>query len=214
ADAGRPGTRRALRRRALRGRRHRASPGRLGHRGRPVHLPRRVGGVGGWRPPRGRPGVSDLAVVPRDRPAPRPAPRGDGLPPGRDAVPRPRPSGSDMVTPYEVAAAVTDPELPAVTIADLGVLREVRTLPDGVVEVDLTPTYSGCPALETIRSDVEIALRRAGFADVRVRTVLAPAWTTDMITEAGRRKLAEAGIGPPGRRGAGPVFVELGVTCP
>lgn len=119
-----------------------------------------------------------------------------------------------MVTPYEVAAAVTDPELPTVTIADLGVLREVRTLPDGVVEVDLTPTYSGCPALETIRSDVEIALRRAGFADVRVRTVLAPAWTTDMITEAGRRKLAEAGIGPPGRRGAGPVFVELGVTCP
>lgn len=119
-----------------------------------------------------------------------------------------------MVTAYEAAAAVTDPELPAVTIADLGVLRDVRTLPTGAVEVDITPTYSGCPALETIRSEVETALRRAGFADVHVRTVLAPAWTTDMITEAGRRKLFEAGIAPPGPRPSRPVAVELGITCP
>jgi ring-1,2-phenylacetyl-CoA epoxidase subunit PaaD len=115
--------------------------------------------------------------------------------------------------------AVTDPEIPVITIEDLGVLRDVTVGDDGRVEVTITPTYSGCPAMDTIRSDVERVLAGQGFAGARVRTVLAPAWTTDWMTEEGRRRLAEAGIAPP-RRTAGtpplgrePVPVEL-VLCP
>lgn len=116
-----------------------------------------------------------------------------------------------MVTAYEIAASVVDPELPTLTIADLGVLRDVRTSDDGAVEVDITPTYLGCPALETIRSDLETALHCAGFADVHVSTVLSPPWTTDWISEAGLRKLRESGIAPPS---GDAVFLELSVKCP
>lgn len=111
-----------------------------------------------------------------------------------------------------VAETVTDPELPLVTLADLGVLRDVR-IEDGVVVVEITPTYTGCPALGVMRADVVHALHRAGFGDVEVRTVLSPAWSTDWISAAGRRKLAEGGIAPPGRapvRAAGPVPLQLG----
>jgi len=114
--------------------------------------------------------------------------------------------------PRSVAAAVTDPELPLLTLADLGVLRDVRTEDDGTVVVEITPTYTGCPAMGVMRADLVHALHRAGFPDVDVRTVLSPAWTTDWITEAGRRKLAEAGIAPPGPapvRGPGPVPLSL-----
>jgi ring-1,2-phenylacetyl-CoA epoxidase subunit PaaD len=83
------------------------------------------------------------------------------------------------------------------TIGDLGIVRDVTIDADGQVEVTLTPTYSGCPATEVIRGDVLAALSAAGFDEVRVHTVLAPAWTTDWITEAGRRKLADHGIVPP-----------------
>jgi ring-1,2-phenylacetyl-CoA epoxidase subunit PaaD len=114
-----------------------------------------------------------------------------------------------------IAAAVPDPELPFLTIGDLGVVREV-TVDDTGVEVALTPTYSGCPATEVIRADVEAALRAGGFRDVRVRTVLTPAWTTDWISDDGRRKLAANGIVPPSPRepGARVVDLELGVPCP
>ncbi|MBO0803317.1 MAG: phenylacetate-CoA oxygenase subunit PaaJ [Nocardiopsaceae bacterium] len=102
-----------------------------------------------------------------------------------------------------VAAAVTDPELPMLTLADLGVLRDVTVLPGvnadgGTVTVSITPTYSGCPALGAMREDLLRALHRAGFEAVEVRTVLSPPWTTDWITAEGRRKLAAAGIAPPG----------------
>jgi ring-1,2-phenylacetyl-CoA epoxidase subunit PaaD len=113
-----------------------------------------------------------------------------------------------------IAGAVPDPEVPVLTIEDLGVLRDVTIGDDGAVEVTITPTYSGCPAMDTIRSDVDHALREAGFGDVRVRTVLAPAWTTDWITDAGRRALAEYGIAPPGPRPNGPVRLTLNVRCP
>jgi ring-1,2-phenylacetyl-CoA epoxidase subunit PaaD len=100
-----------------------------------------------------------------------------------------------------IAGRVTDPELPLLTLADLGILRDVREAA-GRVEVAITPTYSGCPALATIRDDLVRALREAGYRDVRVRTVLSPAWTTDWITPAGRNKLVAAGISPPGPRQA------------
>jgi len=113
-----------------------------------------------------------------------------------------------------VAETVTDPELPMLTLADLGVLRDVR-VEEGTVVVDITPTYTGCPAMGVMRADLVHALHRAGFADVDVRTVLSPAWTTDWISAAGRRKLAAGGIAPPGSapvRTAGPVPLQLGPT--
>ena len=96
----------------------------------------------------------------------------------------------------EVAAAVKDPELPMLTIADLGILRGVREDGDHVT-VEITPTYSGCPAMGAIRADVTRHLNAAGYRDVEVRTVLHPAWTTDWITADGRRTLHEHGIAPP-----------------
>jgi ring-1,2-phenylacetyl-CoA epoxidase subunit PaaD len=99
------------------------------------------------------------------------------------------------------AAAVPDPEIPALTIEDLGMLHDV-VLAGDTVEVAITPSYLGCPATLPIARDVVAALARAGFPGARVRTVLAPAWSSDRITEAGRRKLAECGIAPP-ERGAG-----------
>jgi ring-1,2-phenylacetyl-CoA epoxidase subunit PaaD len=81
-----------------------------------------------------------------------------------------------------LVAAVPDPELPMVSIEDLGILRDVRLHEDGRVEVDITPTYSGCPAMDAIRADIETALRAAGHDDVAVRLVLAPAWTTDWLS--------------------------------
>ena len=120
-----------------------------------------------------------------------------------------------------VAATVTDPELPMLTLADLGILRAVEQTPDAVV-VTITPTYSGCPAMDEIRADLRRALHAAGHLRVEIRTELAPAWTTDRITAAGRAKLTAAGIAAPGpapRRGPGPVPLVLGpdrreVACP
>jgi ring-1,2-phenylacetyl-CoA epoxidase subunit PaaD len=112
-----------------------------------------------------------------------------------------------------IATTVTDPELPMLTLADLGVLRDVRTEGDGTVVVEITPTYSGCPAMGVMRADLVHALHRAGFPSVDVRTVLSPAWSTDWIGEEGRRKLAAGGIAPPGRapvRSPGPVPLQLG----
>lgn len=105
---------------------------------------------------------------------------------------------------------VLDPELPVVTISELGILRDVRER-DGVVEVTITPTYAGCPAMEAIRADIEAAARPD---EVVVRTVLSPAWSTDDITESGRRHLAEHGVAPPSPVRGGPVGLELGVRCP
>ncbi len=111
-------------------------------------------------------------------------------------------------------ATVPDPELPFVTIEDLGILRDVR-VEEGVAHVSITPTYAGCPATEAIRADVEAAVRGAlPRVSVVVHTVLSPPWTTDDLTDAGRRKLADAGIAPPARVGVGSVSVALTVRCP
>jgi ring-1,2-phenylacetyl-CoA epoxidase subunit PaaD len=115
---------------------------------------------------------------------------------------------------WDAAASVVDPEIPVLTIADLGVLRDVAIAGDRV-EVAITPTYSGCPAMNMIALEIELALERAGFRQPKVRTVLSPAWTTDWMSEAGRQKLRDYGIAPPqaasSRRA---LFGEQAVTCP
>ena len=116
---------------------------------------------------------------------------------------------------WEIAATVPDPEIPVLSIADLGILRETAVEEDGTAVVVITPTYSGCPAMDTITDDVRAALRQAGWPRVRVDLVLHPAWTTDWMTEEGKEKLREYGIAPPtGRAAAGPVRLGLSVKCP
>jgi ring-1,2-phenylacetyl-CoA epoxidase subunit PaaD len=119
-----------------------------------------------------------------------------------------------------VAAAVPDPELPGLGIGELGILRDVRD-EDGTLVVVLTPTYSGCPAMREILQDVRFALTGAGLVPVEVRVALQPAWSSDWISEPGRRKLAAAGIAPPQPAPVrdGPVPITLGaprraVSCP
>lgn len=93
---------------------------------------------------------------------------------------------------------VCDPEIPVLTIADLGILRDVRWLDDEqALEVVITPTYSGCPAMNTIEVNIRAALQEGGFERVRITTVLAPAWTTDWLSPEGREKLRAFGIAPP-----------------
>ncbi|MFG3253943.1 1,2-phenylacetyl-CoA epoxidase subunit PaaD [Streptomyces sp. NPDC048172] len=126
-------------------------------------------------------------------------------------------TGVDPAVLAEVAGAVPDPELPMLSLAELGVVRRVSEPEPGRVEVELTPTYTGCPAIETMAADIETALReRGGAREVTVRTVLTPPWSTDDITASGRRKLAEHGIAPPrttrGPERSGPVPVSLGAT--
>ena len=92
---------------------------------------------------------------------------------------------------------VTDPEIPVLTVDDLGIIRDVHFAEDGALEVVITPTYSGCPAMGVIEVNIRAALQEAGFENVRVTTILSPAWTTAWLSEAGRRKLQEYGIAPP-----------------
>ena len=122
--------------------------------------------------------------------------------------------------PRAVAAGVTDPEMPMLTLADLGVLREISGEGDAVT-VTITPTYSGCPAMATIRDDLVHALHDAGWDTVTVEVSLHPAWSSDWITERGRRALTEHGISAPGPAPtrAGPVPLTLlpvrrDLSCP
>ena len=123
--------------------------------------------------------------------------------------------------PSDVVAEVVDPEMPMLTLSDLGVVREVRHDGDGVT-VTITPTYSGCPAIDAMRADLRTQLNEAGYLRVNVHTVLSPPWSTDWISDRGRRALAEHGIAPPGRttsRGSTPIALTLAppstaVRCP
>ncbi|KQQ93285.1 phenylacetate-CoA oxygenase subunit PaaJ [Leifsonia sp. Leaf325] len=123
-----------------------------------------------------------------------------------------------MVTrAWAVAATIVDPEIPVLTIEDLGILRAVEE--DGsAVRVRITPTYSGCPAVDAIRDDVTDALRASGYDEVTVELVLAPAWTTDWMSEKGKQKLRRYGIAAPSgfaaARPSGPVRLALAVKCP
>lgn len=106
-----------------------------------------------------------------------------------------------MVTPstaiHEALAAVVDPEIPVLTIAELGILRDVVEHPDGAVVVTITPTYSGCPAMDHLRNEIKRVIRECGHDRVEVVTVFQPAWTTDWMTSEAKVKLAEYGIAPP-----------------
>jgi ring-1,2-phenylacetyl-CoA epoxidase subunit PaaD len=132
-----------------------------------------------------------------------------------EKIARPRPAGGDELKIWNLAATVVDPEVPVVTIEDLGVLRKVLLTETGGVVVELTPTYSGCPAIDAMRDDVVSVIAEAGYSDVRVDVILAPAWTTDWMSQAGRDKLEAYGIAPPApRRADGKVSLGLGIQCP
>jgi ring-1,2-phenylacetyl-CoA epoxidase subunit PaaD len=111
------------------------------------------------------------------------------------------------------AATVVDPEIPVLTIADLGILRDVRISGDQV-EVLITPTYSGCPAMHAIAFDLQGALAKAGFADSKITTILSPAWSSDWISEEGKAKLQAYGIAPPVSAGRSVLFGAQQIACP
>ncbi|MGR0159183.1 1,2-phenylacetyl-CoA epoxidase subunit PaaD [Paenarthrobacter nitroguajacolicus] len=136
---------------------------------------------------------------------------------------------------WDIASTVCDPEIPVLTIEDLGILRGVRVVEspgaataDGkhdagasstAVEVTITPTYSGCPAMDAIGDDLRKAFEKEGYASVHINLVLSPAWTTDWMTDSGKAKLEEYGIAPPSGMAAagghsGPVRLSLAVKCP
>jgi ring-1,2-phenylacetyl-CoA epoxidase subunit PaaD len=121
-----------------------------------------------------------------------------------------------MVTadPARVANAVLDPELPELTLEDLGIVRSV-VVDNGTVVVTITPTYTGCPATAVMAGEIERALHSAGWTDVQVRTAFSPAWTTEWITDEGRAKLQRAGIGePPSLRDGFEQAVSEPAPCP
>jgi ring-1,2-phenylacetyl-CoA epoxidase subunit PaaD len=114
-----------------------------------------------------------------------------------------------------VLGDLPDPEIPVLTLSDLGILRGVEAAPDGHLVVNITPTYSGCPAIDPIRRDVERVVRELGPPDAEVRMQLSPAWSTDWMTEEGREKLRDYGIAPPDpAAGPGCALLALPVSCP
>ena len=104
---------------------------------------------------------------------------------------------------WEILGTITDPEVPVLSILDLGIVRKIEIYsaaekpPLGALSVFVTPTYTGCPAMDVIRTNIRFALLENGFANVEIKTVLSPAWTTDWITEQGKQKLKAYGIAPP-----------------
>ncbi len=128
-----------------------------------------------------------------------------------------RPSAEADARVWDTAATVNDPEIPVLSVADLGILRAAASTAEGGALVVITPTYSGCPAMDTITADLTSALHGRGYGPVEVRTVLKPAWTTDWMTEEGKQRLREYGITPPSGSAPvhdGPVPVGLSVKCP
>jgi ring-1,2-phenylacetyl-CoA epoxidase subunit PaaD len=118
---------------------------------------------------------------------------------------------------FDILQGVPDPEVPVISVVELGVVRDVEITADKVV-VTMTPTYSGCPAMREMEADIRAALQARGVEQVEVRTVLSPAWTTDWIGEEAREKLRRYGIAPPGRaESQGLVMLTRArppVTCP
>jgi ring-1,2-phenylacetyl-CoA epoxidase subunit PaaD len=132
------------------------------------------------------------------------------------AAPEFKSAGARLQGIWTLLASVKDPEIPILSIIELGIVRYVRAASDGGIHVGLTPTYSGCPATEVIRRSVESTLARGGMSEAVIETVLAPPWTSDWITPEGRAKLAAYGIAPPAEAVANPkrLFGAAAVGCP
>lgn len=128
-----------------------------------------------------------------------------------------RPTTPKEAELWDAAATVPDPEIPVISIADLGILRGARFEGEQPI-ITITPTYSGCPAMETISNDIKAAVSQKGYNSPIIDLVLSPAWTTDWITENGRNALREYGIAPPGRHeaktGPIPLTLRVPVACP
>ncbi len=116
----------------------------------------------------------------------------------------------------EFLREVPDPEIPVLNIVDLGIIRDIREH-NNFVEVDITPTYSGCPAMKVIEDDIAAKLREKGINNFRIKNIISPAWTTDWISAEGRNKLREYGIAPPEEKSGDKNFLlgkTKNITCP
>ena len=111
---------------------------------------------------------------------------------------------------WKILEQVTDPEVPVLTITDLGIVRDVKINGDEI-EVIITPTYTGCPAMDMIAMNIKLALIKNGYTNIKITSVLSPAWTTDWMSEAGKRKLKEYGIAAPDKKFT---IATDGVECP
>jgi ring-1,2-phenylacetyl-CoA epoxidase subunit PaaD len=128
-------------------------------------------------------------------------------------------TGAGPIAPIEVLRGIPDPEVPAIDIVELGIVRRAELMPDGVVAVDVTPTYSGCPAMRVIEDEIVAALRANGYDRIELKTVYSPPWTTDWLSDEAKAKLKAYGIAPPGPAGSDPPLVPLmsavrRVACP
>lgn len=112
-----------------------------------------------------------------------------------------------------ILSEVKDPEIPVLSISDIGILRQVEVCGEKIM-IQITPTYSGCPAMETILDDIRSALARHGLLNVEVQQVLSPAWTTEWMSESGKQKLQAYGIAPPAKQGCGLTGEDQPVSCP
>lgn len=110
----------------------------------------------------------------------------------------------------QILETVCDPEVPVLTIADLGIIRDIK-IHDDTIEVIITPTYTGCPAMDMIAMNIKMALIEQGYKNIKVTSVLSPAWTTDWMSKEGKRKLKEYGIAAPDKK----FLISIdGVECP
>lgn len=117
---------------------------------------------------------------------------------------------------WRILEEVKDPEVPVLSVVDLGIVRKVSTQDDHI-DITITPTYSGCPAMDVISMDIRLKLLEKGFRNIRVQQSLSPAWTTDWMSEAGKQKLKAFGIAPPNPRQQfcnTEMFAEEAVQCP
>jgi ring-1,2-phenylacetyl-CoA epoxidase subunit PaaD len=114
---------------------------------------------------------------------------------------------------HDIVNAVCDPEVPVLTIADLGIVRDIKINGDEI-EIVITPTYTGCPAMDMISMNIRLALLEQGFKNIKITSVLSPAWTTDWMTAAGKQKLKEYGIAPPQYRSNEDLQTDISIECP
>lgn len=117
---------------------------------------------------------------------------------------------------WNILETVCDPEIPVLNIIDLGIIRAVSFIEaSNMVELTITPTYTGCPAMDMIGAQIRMALAEAGFHQVKIQQILSPAWTTDWMTESGKQKLQAYGIAPPVATNFNQVYLEdLEIACP